>query len=330
MNDQVKNSKIKPILVASLVILTLAGTAYFKLSAHIRNTENAYISADVVQVAAQAGGRITALHISNNQVVHKGDVLFEIDAAPYQINLTRAEANLAQAMQAARQDNAEVELARAQISQTEAELNNARRHLQRSKDLIAKNFASQQAADDEQAKVNALQAALQQAQAKLEKALAAPRKLNERADVLLAQAEIAQAKLDLSHTRILADNDGFISNLSLTTGALVTPNVPLFALIAQYSFHVDANFKETELPGIHAGQITDIEIDMYPGKIFHGHVDSLSGGTGTAFSLLPPQNATGIWVKIAQRVPVKIVFDQAETDTPLRIGATATVKVHLD
>ncbi len=105
--------------------------------------------------------------------------------------------------------------------------------------------------------------------------------------------------------------------------------MPLFALIADNSFHIDANYKETELAGIHPGQGVDIQIDMYPGQHFKGTVESLSGGTGTAFSLLPPQNATGNWVKIAQRVPVRIKFAPTDAEHPLRIGATATVSVQL-
>ena len=118
-------------------------------------------------------------------------------------------------------------------------------------------------------------------------------------------------------------------SFSLTAGSLVGVGVPLFALIADNSFHIDANFKETELVGIHPGQPVDIKVDMYPEQPFKGAVESLSGGTGTAFSLLPPQNATGNWVKIAQRVPVRIKFAPADAEHPLRIGATATVTVLL-
>ncbi len=174
-----------------------------------------------------------------------------------------------------------------------------------------------------------LEATLQQANARLNKAQAVPEKLNERGDVMRAQAAIDQAKLDLQYTRVYASQDGQISNLSLTAGSMAGIGNPLFAIIADNSFHIDANFKETELVGIHAGQPVDIQIDMYPTQHFLGVVESLSGGTGTAFSLLPPQNATGNWVKIAQRVPVRIKFAQMDADHPLRIGATATVTVGL-
>lgn len=319
----------KKILLIALAIATAAGLAYYRHAAQIRSTENAYLSADVVQVAAQVGGRVIALHVQNNQSVRKGDLLFEIDPEPYRIALARAEANLAQALQTARQDTAESAAARAQIAQTEADLINARSHAQRTQELVNKHFVSQQSADDAQARVIALQAALQQAKAKLEKAQAAPAKPEERGDVLKAEAEIAQAKLDLTRTRVVAEQDGQVSNLTLTAGSLVAPGAPIFALIAKNSFHIDANFKETELPGIQIGQAVDIRIDMYPDITLHGTVESLSGGTGTAFSLLPPQNATGNWVKIAQRVPVRIKLNDNDPAKPLRIGATATVRVHL-
>jgi len=319
----------KPIAIAILVITLLAGIGFQQYNARYRSTDNAYLNADVVPVAAQVAGRVIGVYIKDNQHVRKGDALFDIDPEPFSITLARAEADLAQAMQNSRQDTAEVAAARAQVEQTTMDLNNASATYTRAKELVAQHFLSQQGADDAQTRMETLQAGLEQARAKLAKALSAPAKPQERADVLRAQAEIAQAKLDLEHAHVTATMDGQISNFSLTPGSMVGVGAPLFALIADNSFHIDANFKETELPGIHPGQDVDIKIDMYPGIPFKGTVESLSGGTGTAFSLLPPQNATGNWVKIAQRVPVRIKLDSADADRPLRIGATATVTVHL-
>ena len=318
-----------------LLVPLLAGFAYTHYSGSTLSTENAYINANVVKVASSVAGRVAAVHIQDNQMVHKGDALFDIDAAPFVIALARAQADLATAKQSARQDLAEISAARAQIAQSESDLANARAHHARNTELVARNFLSQQAADDTHARVQALQAALDQARAKLNKALSAPEKTEDRGDVLKAQSAIAQALLDIANTHVTAAQDGQISNLTLTAGSLVGAGMPLFALIAQDSFHVDANFKEAELGGIRPGQLVDIHLDMYPAQHYTGSVESLSGGTGTAFSLLPPQNATGNWVKIAQRVPVRIRLDHSDTDHsdtghPLRIGATATVTVHLD
>jgi len=315
------------VLVASAC---LGGYAYMQYSGHTRSTENAYINADVVNVSSLVAGRITAVYVKENQHVRKGDALFDVDPEPFAIALARAQADLAQAEQSARQDDAEVAIARAQVEQANSDLASARTIYARDKKLVARNFLSQQAIDDAQTRIDALQASLEQARAKLSKALSVPKKIEERGDVLKARAEIAQAQLDLEHTHVTATQDGQISNLALMAGSLVGSGVPLFALIAENNFYIDANFKETELPGIHPGQNVDIQIDMYPGQHFKGTVESLSGGTGTAFSLLPPQNATGNWVKIAQRVPVRIRPEPMDAEHPLRIGATASVSVRLN
>ena len=327
MKHLLENKKVAASLLVALILIGIA--TYFMLTMNQRSTENAYINADVVEVAAQVPGRVIAVHVVDNQQVHKGDPLFDIDPEPYRIALARAQADLAQAMQSAREDNAEVAASRAQVEQTSVDLGNARANYTRARELVARHFLTQQAADNAQTKVEALQAALNEAKAKLKKALSAPEQPDERGDVLKAKADVAQASLNLSYTHVVAEQDGEITNFSLTPGTLVAVGRPLFALIATNSFHIDANFKETQLSGIHPGQPVDIDIDMYPDHRFHGTVESLSGGTGTAFSLLPPQNATGNWVKIAQRVPVRIKLDSLDPDYPLRIGATATVTVHI-
>jgi membrane fusion protein, multidrug efflux system len=319
----------KTIAIAILIIALLGGSVYVYFSSRVRSTENAYLNADVVPVASLVAGRVVGVYVTDNQHVHKGDVLFDVDPEPFRIALEHAEADLAQAMQSARQDTAEVAATRAQVEQTEIDLGNARTSYKRAKELVAQHFLSQQGADDALTKVQALQASLDEARAKLNKARSVPAKSQNRADVLRAQAEIAQAKLNLQYAHVVATQDGQISNLSLTPGSLVSVGTPLFALIAENSYHIDANFKETELPGIKPGQSVDIDIDMYPDHHFHGTVESLSGGTGTAFSLLPAQNATGNWVKITQRVPVRIKLDPPGADYPLRIGATATVTIHI-
>ncbi len=323
---QIISVKIR--LAAIFVLLVVAGGfAYNYFSRATRSTENAYLNADVVDVAAQVGGRVIAVYVKENQSVRQGDALFDIDPETYQIALLRAQADLLLARQAARQDHAEIDVARAKIAQSRSDLAHALGICARDKKLVAQHFLSQQTLDDAQTRVLGMQAALAEASAKLARAQAVPDKIDERADVLIAQAAIEQAKLDLSHTHIKAEQDGQISNLALTAGSMIKAGAPQFALIAKDSFHIDANFKETQLSGIHPGQLVDIRIDMYPEKHFSGRVESLSGGTGTAFSLLPPQNATGNWVKIAQRVPVRIKLTPG--DSPLRIGATATVTVYL-
>jgi membrane fusion protein, multidrug efflux system len=147
--------------------------------------------------------------------------------------------------------------------------------------------------------------------------------------VRIAQAEVAKARLDLEHAVMRAPEEGWITRFDLTPGTVVTPGNPLFAIVVGHSFWVDANFKETELAGVVPGRPATVVVDMYPKHAFHGTVQSLAGGTGAAFSLLPAQNANGNWVKIAQRIPVKISIDDPDPGYPLRVGATATVAVSI-
>ena len=147
------------------------------------------------------------------------------------------------------------------------------------------------------------------------------------ATVTAAQAEVSAAELDLARTHVTSPVDGTVANFTLRPGNAVTPAVPLFVVISNQDYWIDANFKETELKDIQPGQKVEIHSDVYPDHVFHGTVQSLSGGSGAAFSLLPPQNATGNWVKVTQRVPVRIHVDDPDPQHPLRIGTTATVKV---
>ncbi len=323
-----KAANAKFLVLALILALVLGWLAYRHYHEIERSTENAYIGADVVNVAPQVSGRVVRVHVLENQFVKKGDPLFDIDPEPYRIALEHAKADLAEAYQNARRDSADIALAKAGIAKTESDLANARSIEARDSQLVAKHFLSQQALDDAKTRVKTLEAALNEARAKLQGAHSAPWNTADRGDYMKARAALDQAALDLSRTHVIAEHDGQISNLTLTAGSTVATGVPLFALIDKNSYYVDANFKETELPGIRAGQKVDIDFDMYPGEHFKGTVESIGGSTGTAFSLLPPQNATGNWVKITQRIPVRIRLDSM--DRALRIGATATVTVHLE
>jgi membrane fusion protein, multidrug efflux system len=330
-----KRMIFKTLKIAGLV-LALGGAsfsayAYWKMSRGNSSTDDAYLNADVAQVAAQISGPATIVYVHDNQYVRKGQPLFDIDPAPFEVALAKAQARLAQSNQGVRQDDADVQAARAELVRENAALENARSQWQRTQGLVGRGFLSKQAAEDAQAKVLTQQATRGAAQARLARAEAKTSGgVTQSPDVLAAKAEIAQAELSLSYTHVVAPADGWVSNVTLTPGTVVNANAPLFALIVNGSFRVDANFKETQLKGIEPGQTAEIVVDMYPKHVFHGTVESLSGSTGNAFSLLPPQNATGNWVKVTQRVPVKVHISDVDAALPLRVGATATVKVHLD
>ncbi|MFL5521085.1 MAG: efflux RND transporter periplasmic adaptor subunit [Gemmatimonadales bacterium] len=197
-----------------------------------------------------------------------------------------------------------VERAKAEVAQRRAEAINAEGLHRRNQQLQASGFLSRQGAETSRAQMASAEAAVQ-----------------------VANAALKQAELDLERVHVASPANGTIANLTLRPGNMVQPGAPLFVVISGEEFWVDANFKETELEEIRTGQKAEIHSDVYPDRVFHGTVESVSGGSGAAFSVLPPQNATGNWVKVTQRVPVRIHIDDPDPEHPLRIGTTATVKV---
>jgi membrane fusion protein (multidrug efflux system) len=316
------------LILVGLVIATIAAAWWWHENSLYQKTENAYVNARIVQVSSLVMGPIVKVDIHDNEYVHKGDVLFEVDRRPFEAALAESEGKLRLAEQGTRQDQSDVLAAQADVAQQTASLNNAESQLRRTTELVQRNFVSKQALDDAQARVRTAQAAVEAAKAHLAKAREALSKNGDTTPaVRVAQAEVEKAKLDLEHTTVRATEEGWITNFNLTPGTVVTPGNPLFAIVVAHSFWVDANFKETELTGVVPGRPATIVVDMYPDHTFHGAVQSLAGGTGAAFSLLPPQNANGNWVKIAQRVPVRVSVDDPDPHLPLRVGATATVSV---
>jgi membrane fusion protein (multidrug efflux system) len=273
------------VLLLALALVATGGYWYWDHSRRLISTDNAYVSANVVEIAAQVTGPATRVFVSNNQRVEQGAPLFDIDPQAFTLAVNKADANL---------------------RQRQAELLNARSNEQRIRVLVKGQFLSPQAGDNATMAVSTAEAA-----------------------VAAAKASLAQAKLDLGHTHVAAPVSGMVANLSLRPGTVVQAANPLFAVIASDQYWVDANFKETELEHIRPGDTAEIRVDSYPDRVFHGQVDSLSGGAGTAFSLLPAQNATGNWVKVTQRVAVKVIVLDPDPDHPLRIGTSAEVTVRI-
>jgi len=318
-------------LGALVLVAALAGGGwYWHQGRQYRSTENAYVDAKIVQVSSLVMGQVSEVPVHENEYVHAGDVLFALDARPFQAALDEALGKLHQAEQGTRQDSSELLATEADAARASSELVNADANLRRTSELVRQNFMSKQAADDAQARVAAAHSALAAARARVDKARAAlAQKGGETPAVRVARAEVDKARLDLEHSVMRAPADGWVTRFDLTRGTVVIPGNPLFALVEDRSFWVDANFKETELAGVTPGRPATIVVDMYPGHTFRGEVESLAGGTGAAFSLLPAQNANGNWVKIAQRIPVRVSITDADPAHPLRVGATATVSVRL-
>ncbi len=318
--------------IAGLVLLAAIAAAivYWTESQHYASTDNAYVNANRIDIAAQVSGPIVAIHVRDQQQVKKGDLLVEIDQRPYQSAVDAAQAQLELAYQTTSQESAAVAAARAQVSQREAELRNAQSNERRVRDLIERKLISQQSAEAMITEAERAQAAVNAANANLLQAQSALGEAGKRnATVRAAIARLDQAKLDLEYTRIHAPASGVIANFGLRPGSTVQAEVVLFAIIGDEEYWVDANFKETELERIRPGQRATIRLDMYRDHEFHGVVESLSAGSGSAFSLLPAQNASGNWVKVTQRVPVRVRVLDPDPAYPLRLTTTATVRVEL-
>ena len=317
-------------IIAAIVIAIAAffGIRWWIEQSRYVSTDDAYVGANQVQIAAQVTGPVVQVFVRDQQIVKQGDPLFQIDAKPYQIALDQARANLELARQNVSQEGAGVASAQAVLTQRRAEEANARSTWQRNLALVKSGFISPQAAEQSHTAYTTAQAATRAAEADVAKAKSAlGRTGEENAAVQAATAAVKQAQLNLDRTKVVAPATGMIANFTLQPGNTVQPGQPLFVIIANDEWWVDANFKETQLAGIRPGEHATIESDMYPNRVFHGVVQSVAGGSGSAFSLLPPQNATGNWVKVTQRVPVRVRIEDPDPRHPLRIGTSATVKV---
>jgi membrane fusion protein (multidrug efflux system) len=295
-----KNKKMSPrkrwiIIICAIVLLivcTVGGLLWWLHARHYETSDDAFIDVHMVHIAPQVPGRVKLVLVNDNQEVHQGDPLIEIDPSDYQ-------AQLDQAVAAQSIADADLEQAHAEIAVAEANATNAQQQLDRNQQLIKNQLISHQQIDTYVAQARSTAASLD----------AARKKENaEAANVKNAVAKTEQAQLNLSYTRIIAPEDSHVAQKNVTVGDYVQVGQNIMSLVP-LNVWVTANFKETQLDHMQPGQPVNIEIDAYPGIKFHGHVDSVQRGGGGAFSLLPPENATGNYVKIVQRVPVKIVFD---------------------
>jgi membrane fusion protein (multidrug efflux system) len=303
------------------VLLVLAAVVAWWL--HARNyesTDDAFIDARTVTVASQLTGTIVAVPVTDNQEVPAGATLVEIDPRDYANALAQANAQVEQAVASITNldaqieaQNARIDAAKKQVEQAQAALTFSRQEAARAQDLLTRGAGTQQQAQQTASDLRQKEAALLTAQANetaAEKQIAILQAQKQSAQAQLEQANASrdQAQTNLSRTQIKASENGRVTKLSAAVGGLAQPGQALMVFVPSRVW-VTANFKETQLDRMRPGQPVDVTVDAYPGRVLHGHVDSIQAGSGAAFSLLPPENATGNFVKVVQRVPVKIVFD---------------------
>lgn len=300
----------------------------FFTSRNYEKTDNAYVGANSISVAAEVSGKIIHTYVENNQFVKAGQLLFEIDPTTFIIEVQKTQAGLEQQSKEIRKFESEINENRALVEERAAELETARNNVVRVEKLFEKHVVAKEMYDNAHSNVKGKEAALAAAKEKLQQAEISFGKIGDNnEEIRIAIANRDQAKNNLSKTQVYAPISGQISNYALYRGHYVQEGVSLFAIISDKEFWVEANFKETQLENIRPGQDVSIKIDMYGNKEFKGIVQSVSGASGAVFSLLPPQNATGNWVKITQRIPVRIIIETIDENFPLRIGSSANVKV---
>lgn len=282
------------------------------------SSDNAQVDGHVIPILPKVGGFVTEVRVEENTRVKAGDTLVVLDDRDYKVRLAQAEADLGVAL-AAVSNRTRVGQAEAQVAQMQANAQKAHADLDRLKPLAEQDIVSKQQLDAAQAAAQGADAGLAAAQAAL---------VGADARVAAARAARDQAALNLSYTRVTAPSNGVVSKKTVEVGQLVQAGQPTMAVVPLDDIWVTANLKETETADVKPGDPADFTVDAYPGQHFKGHVESLSPATGAKFSLLPPDNATGNYTKVVQRIPVRIRLDgKNDLNRPLRPGMSVVVTI---
>ena len=363
-SDENNQNKRKKFLGFFALILLIAAILYAIWALFLNNsvsTDNAYVGAETAQITSMVSGQVAQVVVKDTQTVHRGDVLVRIDDRDAKIALAQAEAELAKAKRQYKQTAAnssslnsqvvvradEINSAKAQVAQAQADYDKAALELNRRAQLAASGAVSKEELTKAQSAVETAKAGLELAKSGLaqasssrkaaESTLAANEALiqgvseTSTPDVQVAQAHVEQAQLDLERTVIRAPVDGVVTRRNIQVGQRVAPGTSMMMIVPLNDLYVDANFKESQLKKVRPGQAVTLTSDLYGDDVeYHGKVMGFSGGTGSAFALIPAQNATGNWIKVVQRLPVRIALDPKElAEHPLRVGLSMEAKVDL-
>jgi len=313
------------------IVLAVAGWLYIS-SGRFASTDNAYVQADRVTIAPQVSGRVVEVDAHENQAVKQGDVLFRIDQEPLQIAVARMQAQVESVQSLLAAARSGYRSAQADVRSSAADLKYKEQQFQRMQELRGRGLVAQQSLDDAANNLAAARAKQDSNNAAVTKAQNLLGGLPETPDAQLAGyklalAQLAQAKLDLEHAVVRAPMDGVIGKTTLQPGDFLTMGQAAMPLVAT-TLWVDANYKETDLTHVAVGQDATIEVDTFPGKKWQARVASISPASGAEFSVLPAQNATGNWVKIVQRIPVRLAIEEPNRDGMiLRAGMSADVEI---
>ena len=318
-------------LIGPLAAAAIGGY-YYLASGRFVSTDNAYVKAHKIAVSADVAGRVTEVFVDADQIVSQGTLLFRIDPQPLRIALDRAEAQLAAAIQEAHSLRALYDQKVARLKLAEGDVAYHQQNYDRQDALTKTGVVSRSGMDMAERALRNARDQVAIAHQEIAEVLARlggdPKRAPElQPSVREAQAVRDRAMWDLERTEVRAPVAGVITNFDLQPGAYVTAGSVVFSMVGSESVWVQANFKETDLTNVKPGQRATIRIDMYPGKSVKAFVSSISPATGAEFALLPPQNATGNWVKVVQRLPVRLRLELAPDSPPLRAGMSAVVNI---
>ncbi|MGB8873329.1 MAG: HlyD family secretion protein [Desulfobaccales bacterium] len=329
----------KPLVRVGVIVLVLlmigAGVGYWYYLHVFVYTDDAYVDGYVGMAASRIPGRVAKVLVNDNDFVEPGQLLVTLEPQDFEAAMAQAEGNLGRLRQDLAQDYVKVSTSRAKIAEAEANFHLAGTDQARYSALYERHTIAKQTLDNVNTRYLVNQALVDRYRREMQEALAAiggstgiP--MEEQPAIKEAKARLEQAKLNLGYTRITAKISGYVTKRQVEVGNWVQPGQPLMIVVPlKYpQLWIQANYKETQLTNVYIGQPAEVDVDTYPGVKFKGRVDSIMSGTGSAFSLLPPENATGNWVKVVQRIPVKIVLlPPIPENRPLRLGMSTEVTI---
>src|SRR3984957_2712561 len=326
--EPAKNGKRKLMMTLIVLVVLIAAVAYgfyyFLIARFHESTDDAYVNGNVVQITPQVVGTVISVNADDTQTVHVGEPLVVLDPADSKVALDQAEANLAQTVRQVRTLFVNNDQYQAQVAMRQSDLSRAQDDLRRRMTIAQTGAVSIEEISHARDDVRSAQASLNAAEQQLQsnRALTANTDIASHPNVLAAAAKVRDSYINFARNTMPAPVTGYVAKRSVQVGQRVSPGNPLMAIVPLNGVWVDANFKEVQLKHMRIGQPVELTADVYGSSVvFHGKVIGFSAGTGSAFSLLPAQNATGNWIKVVQRLPVRIALDPHELEKhPLRIG----------
>lgn len=314
------------------VVIGVGALYFYATGGRFVSTENAYVKADKIAVSADVSGRVVAVKVAENQEIRKGTLLFRIDPEPFQIALKRADAHLAASRQTIAALKAEYRQRVAERHEVEGDVVYFRRRVERQRKLHDKGFASQSKLDEAEQELRAAKdriSAINQNLANVRARLGGDIDIAPEDHPTVREAQSARdaVALDLRRTEVHAPSDGVITNFGLEIGEYIEAGAPIFSLVGTGQVWVRANYKETDLTHVRVGQSATLRVDTFPDVTFLARVASIAPATGAEFALLPPQNASGNWVKVVQRLPVRLELIKSYEGPPLRAGMSVIVEI---